>query len=154
MIRYKSISTPSVNHDVSNFLVEIFLLNRYGMLEEYCWRKGHPNTTEWSFLLPLFKKLLKVHKIEPEQLAWFLHFHTPKSIDKDTVGLFIYNLKRIKKLFKRIPLDKLRQLYEEKFTEVDRGFMEISDNDRYDRNPVKSEKTDLLSLLERLENNG
>lgn len=124
------------------------------MLKEYCWRKGHSNAGEWSFLLPLFKKLLKVHKIEPEQLAWFLHFHTPKDINKDTIGLFIYNLKRIKKLFNRIPLDKLQQFYEEKFAESSRGFMEIKDGDRYNVSSTKSEKTDLLSLLDRLENNG
>ncbi len=104
--------------------------------------------------MPLFKKLLKVHKIDPEQLAWFLHFHTPKDINQDTVGLFIYHLKRIKKLFKRISLDKLQRLYEEKFTEADRGFMEIKDGDRYNVSSTKSEKTDLLSLLDRLENNG
>jgi len=154
MLRYKSITTSSIQHDAPNFLVEVFLVNRYGMLEEYCWRKGHSQAAEWSFLLPLFKKLLKVHKLEPEQLAWFLHFHSPKEINKETVGLLIYNLKRVKRLFNRIPLDNLQQLYEEKFAEVSRGFMEVNDKDRYSVEAKTSETTDLLSLLDRLENNG
>lgn len=124
------------------------------MLEEYCWRKGHSRATEWSFLLPLFKKLLKVHKMEPEQLAWFLHFHTPKAIDKETVGLLVYNIKRAKRLFSRISLDNLQQLYEEKFANVSRGFMEVNDKDRYNRVEKTAYTTDLLSLLHRLENNG
>lgn len=150
-MRYKSISSPGVQHDAPNFLVEIYLLNRYGPLEEYCWRKDRSHSKEWSFLLPLFKKLLKTHKIHPEQLAWFLHFYTPKVINQDTVGLFVFHIKRIKKLFKRIPLENLQKLYEERFARQDRGFMEINDSGSYDR---KSEikRNDLLSVLEELEN--
>ena len=92
--------------------------------------------------------------MEPEQLAWFLHFHTPKIIDKETVGLLVYNIKRAKRLFSRIPLDNLQKLYEEKFAEISRGFMEVNDKDRYNVEAKTSETTDLLSLLDRLENNG
>lgn len=150
-MRYKSITTPSVEHDAPNFLVEVYLLNRYGLMEEYCWRKGHSKAAEWSFLLPLFKKLLKTHQVDPEQLAWFLHYHTPKSISQDTIGLFVFHIKRIKKLFKRIPLDKLHRLYVDQFVDKDRGFMAISDKDSYDRK-VETQSDDLLSILERLEN--
>jgi len=153
MSKYQSVTTPDVQHDATNFLTEIFFLNKYGGLPPYPWRKGKPLAKEWGRIVSLLRKLIKTHKVSPEQIAWYLHTFTPPTMDPKSIGLMVWNLKKIKRLFRRLSLSYLCSLYTEKFKTTDQGYMSVQDD--YTPEPLVTEQkegTDLLSILKKLEN--
>lgn len=148
MPKYQSITTPNVQHDPTNFLTEIFFLNKYGALPQYPWRKGNFIAKEWGSIVSIFRKLIKVHHVDPEQIGWYLHEYLPKKIDSRSFGLMVW---QIKKLFHRIDLDYLQRLYDEKFKKINKNYMNIKDD--FASIPIKEDsgKKDLLSILKDLE---
>jgi len=149
MSKYQSITTPSIQHDDTNFLTEIFFLNKYGALPQYPWRKGNPLAKEWGKIVSLLRKLIKVHHIDASQIAWYLHEHLPKQLDSKSFGLMVW---KIKKLFRRTDLSYLQRLYAEKFKTTDKSHLNIKDE--FAPVPVteKRKAKDLLSILKELEN--
>lgn len=149
MSKYQSVTTPSVQHDATNFLTEIFFLNKYGALPEYPWRKGKPLAKEWGGTVSLIRKLIKVHHVDAEQIGWYMHEHLPKKMDSKSFGLMVW---KIKKLFRHIDLSYLERLYAEKFKKIYKKHMNIKD----DFAPILVTENeggeDLLSILKKLEN--
>jgi hypothetical protein len=101
-MKYASPSTPSIQHDLTNFIVEAILINRYGALPEACWRKGRPFATVWGEIL---KKVRSVKRlgITLEQLAWYVQFHKIIDLDFAEFGLLKW---KIDKYFKWCNVDK------------------------------------------------
>jgi hypothetical protein len=150
MSKYQSITTSGVKHDPTNFLTEVYFLNKYGALPQYPWRKEQPLAKEWGKVVSIFRKILKVHKIQPEQIGWYLHSFKPCTIDAKSFGLMVWKIKR---LFKTTSLDYLSEFYSNKFKHISDGYMSVKD--QYAQPSVREKKDkDLLSILEELEKNG
>ena len=150
MSKYQSVTTPEVQHDSTNFLTEIFFLNKYGALPQYPWRKEYSFSKEWGKTVSLFRKLIKTHHIKSEQIAWYLHTYLPKKIDAKSFGLMVW---KIKTLFKHISLSYLQSLYTEKFKIIiDKSHLNIKDNFNLPSLKETQEGGDLFSILKDLEN--
>ncbi len=106
--KYKSPSTPEVSHDLSNFLVEALLINRYGVLPEAGWRKGKPLAKEWSRLLTCIRRIKNTLGVELEQLAWYVQFYKVTDLDYKDFGLLRWKVKRY---FKWCNLDRFTNYY-------------------------------------------
>lgn len=91
--KYASPSTPSVFHDLTNFIVEAILINRHGALPEAGWRKGRPFAQEWGELLKRVRRL-KTLKISLEQVAWAVQFYKVTHLDYDDFGLLKWKIQR------------------------------------------------------------
>lgn len=105
--KYSSPSTPEVQHDLSNFIVEAMLMNKYGALPEGSWRKGGPFATEWGKLLTKVRRVSKLG-VSTEQLAWFVQFYKVMDLDYAEFGLLRW---KIKNYFKWVNIDKFTAHY-------------------------------------------
>lgn len=149
MPKYQSVTTPDIQHDPTNFLAEIFFLNKHGPLPQYPWRKGNPLAQEWGKTVSLFRKLVKTHKIAPEQIGWYLHTYQPKVLETKSFGLMVW---KIKNLFKHIDLKYLERLYAEKFRapSSDKDHLNIIARSKHTVTPL-TEPDNLLNILQKLE---
>jgi len=107
MKKYPSPSTPSVRHNLQNFIVEAILINRHGALPEGGWRKGGPFAKEWGQLLIKVRRVGKLG-ISAEQLAWFVQFDKTTDLDYKEFGLLRW---RITKYFKWCDVNKFVAYY-------------------------------------------
>jgi hypothetical protein len=105
--KYLSPSTPTVSHDLANFIVEAILINRCGALPEGSWRKGRPFAQEWGKLLTKVKSVGKLG-VGIEQLAWFVQFYKVTDLDYKEFGLLRW---KVKKFFKWCNVDKFTAYY-------------------------------------------
>ena len=149
MGKFQSITTQEVEHDVVNLLTEILLLNKYGSLESYCWRKGHSMAKEWPKSLALIRRLIKSNGIKPEQLAWYFYKFQPKEISPKEFGLVAWKVKR---LFPKMPIAKIHRIYIEKHKPEDQGYFALKEQGEPVKAEAPSAKPNLLSLLDQLEN--
>lgn len=149
MDKFQSLTTQEVKHDVANLLTEILLLNKYGNLESYCWRKGHSMAKEWPKSLSLIRRLIKSNGIKPEQLAWYFYKFSPKEINPKEFGLVAWKVKR---LFPKMPISKIHGIYIERHKSEDPGYFAIKEQSEPTKAEVSSPKPNLLSLLDQLEN--
>lgn len=107
MKKYTSPSTPSVGHDLNNFIVEAILINRHGALPEGGWRKGGPFAKEWGELLKKVRRVAKLG-IRPEQLAWFVKYYKVTELDYKEFGLLRW---KVKNYFKWCNVDQFTTYY-------------------------------------------
>lgn len=147
-MKLQSITTKAVKHDVANFLVEIFLLGKYGKLEPYCWRKGHSMFKEWPKLLSVFKRLIKTHSIKAEQLAWYIYKYEPKEIDSESFGLFVW---KVRKLFKTQTLQHINKVYLARYEDQKLGYSHTFDKKYADINNSINKPKNLVDVLKSLE---
>lgn len=105
--RYQSPSTPKVQHDLPNLLVEAILMNRHGALPEGGWRKGGPFAKEWGQLLTKVKSVRKLG-VSLEQLAWFVKFYKVTDLDYKEFGLLRWKIQRY---FKWVNVDNFAAHY-------------------------------------------
>ena len=105
--KYPSPCTPSVSHDLNNFIVEAMLLNRHGVLAEFAWRTGGA-FDKVGRSLPM--KVGRVSKlgVSPEQLAWLVQFHKVTDLDYAEFGLVKW---KVKQYFKWCNVDKFVAYY-------------------------------------------
>lgn len=108
MLKYHSPSTPTISHDLMNFLVEAILINRYGTLPAAAWRKGRPLAQEWGKLLVKVKRITKTLDVQHEQLAWYIQFFKITDLDYKDFGLLRWKIKRY---FKWCNVDKFVSYY-------------------------------------------
>jgi len=106
--RYASPSTPEVQHDLSNFIVEAILMNRHGALPEGGWRKGAPFAKQWGALLTKVRRVSKMG-VNTEQLAWFVQFFKVTDLDYKEFGLVRW---KVQKYFKWVNVDKFVAHYQ------------------------------------------
>lgn len=150
MGKFQSITTQEVEHDVVNLLTEILLLNKYGSLESYCWRKGRSMAKEWPKSLSLIRRLIKSNGIAPEQLAWYFYKYLPKEISSKDFGLVAW---KVKKLFPKMSIAKIHRIYIEKYKPEDQGYFALKEQSKPVETQKVPKKAGLLDLLDQLENN-
>lgn len=92
-MKYTSPSTPEIQHNLPNFIVEAILINRHGALPEGGWRKGQPFATEWGILLTKVRRVSKLG-IDVEQLAWFVQFYKITDLDYKEFGLLRWKIQQ------------------------------------------------------------
>lgn len=91
--KFASPSTPSVKHDLTNFIVEAILINRHGALPEASWRKGRPFAKEWGAILTKVRRVSKLG-VEPRQLAWFVQFYKVTDLNYKEFGLLRWKIQQ------------------------------------------------------------
>jgi len=105
--KFVSPSTPSVKHDLTNFIVEAILINRHGALPEAAWRKGRPFAKEWGSLLTKVRRVSKLG-VDAKQLAWFVQFYKITDLDYKEFGLLRW---KIKQYFKWCNIENFTRYY-------------------------------------------
>jgi len=151
MDKFKSITTQGIKHDAANLLTEILLLNKYGDLEPYCWRKNHSMAKEWPKSLALIRKLIKSFDIKPEQIAWFFYKTRPKEINSKEFGLVAWQIRR---LFPQMPLGKIHGIYLAKFKPEPSSYFSLKEQSKPTETGKTRQKSNLLDVLSQLENKG
>jgi hypothetical protein len=113
-MKYKSITTPEIEHDEANILAEMTWLNRDLSADMFPWRGD--NGKEWGRLVSAFKKLMgPSFGLSAEQLAFYVfkckpHYINPPEFAKMAVVA--------RKLFRRYDLHEVCRLYADKRREV------------------------------------
>lgn len=149
-LKYQSPSTPSVQHDPTNLLVEFIMLNRYGVLEEYPWRKGNPLAKEWGEVCKIVRRLVKTMKLAPERLGWYIHRHQITDINYNEFGLVRW---KINKYFPYGNLTKINSIYSLSLSdslkriECDRNMTVVYRT----KQQTEKKKTSLLDIIKQLE---
>jgi hypothetical protein len=141
MTKFKSITTPEIEHDDANMLVEFIWLNRNLACGPYPWREA--NGKEWGRLVAVFKKLMKFpYDLTSEQLAFYIYKCKPLHISSEE---FAKMAVVARKLFQKYKLNEVSQLYQDKRAPLLKGGLEMA--------PYRQEKPiSLLSFLRELEN--
>lgn len=138
---YKSITTPEVQHDAANMLVELMWLNHDLTLSSFPWRgtKGR----EWGKAVAAIKKLMKPpFDLSSAQVAFYIYRCVPKSIDGVEFGKMAVVAR---KLLQRFDLGELREIY---VGWRDERKVEGVDLVKHKKQDAKS----LMTLLKELEN--
>lgn len=105
--KYESITTPNLEHDQANMLVEFIWLNRDVLAEPYPW-KGEGGA-DWGKMVAAIKKLMKPpYNLSPEQIAFYIWKCKPHFIDSFQ---FAKMAVVARKLFRRYKLDEVHRLY-------------------------------------------
>jgi len=146
--KYASPSTPTVSHNIYNFVVEAILINRHGALVEGGWRKNGPFAKEWGQLLT---KVMRVGKlgISTQQLAWFVQFYKITDLDYKEFGLLRW---KIKHYFKWCNIDKFVAYYISLHkTLVGQRSSYVEDTTGYKVKAASSKKRTLSDILRELE---
>lgn len=106
-MKYKSITTPDIQHDEANILTEMLWLNRDLCTDIFPWRGD--NSKEWGRFVSAFKKLMgPSFGLSSEQLAFYVfkckpHYINPPEFAKMAVVA--------RKLFRRYNIDEVCRLY-------------------------------------------
>lgn len=108
-MKYKSITTPDVEHDQANILTEMLWLNRDLSTDMFPWRGD--NGKEWGRLVAAFKKLMgPSFGLSAEQLAFYVFKCKPHHINPPE---FAKMAVVARKLFRRYNLDEVCRLYQD-----------------------------------------
>lgn len=142
-MKYRSITTPEVEHDATNMLVELMWLNRDLTLGSFPWRG--PKGREWGKAVSALKKLMKEpFSLSSAQLAFYIYRCTPKNIDGVEFGKMAVVAR---KLLQRFDLEELCGIY--------RGWRQERQVDGIDlAKHKKQDAKSLTALLKELEANG
>jgi hypothetical protein len=137
--KYTSITTPDIEHDQANMLVEFIWLNKNLQTGSYPW----VNCPSWGKTVAAIKKLMgPPFNLAAEQLAFYIwrckpHFISPKEFAKMAVVA--------RKLFQRYNLEEVHRLYSDLRISTRQSGLEHAS---YKTNRPKT----LLSFLRELEN--
>jgi hypothetical protein len=151
-MKFQSPSTSQVFHDESNLLVEFLMLNKYGVLDSFSWRKGQPLAKEWGQTCQIVRRLLKTLKIAPERLGWYIRHHKITELVYAEFGLVKW---KINKYFPFGNLAKTAEAYRVELQQArqnviaDRALEGVVYRTK-DSSNCKRKKT-LLDVLEELE---
>jgi hypothetical protein len=142
-MKYKSITTPDLEHDAANMMVELMWLNRDLTLGSFPWRG--PQGREWGKSVSALKKLMKEpFGLTADQLAFYIYRCTPTEVDSTEFGKMAVVAR---KLLQRFDLEELRGLYA--------GWREERQVDGVDlAKHKKQDAKSLTALLKELEANG
>lgn len=93
MITHKSITTPDINHDDFNMLVEFIALNNNLLLAEYPWKL---DSKTWGKNVSVLRKLSKPpYDIHIEQLACYIWLCKPKKLSSKEFAKIAVVAKRL-----------------------------------------------------------
>lgn len=139
-MKYKSITTPDIEHDEANILTEMTWLNRDLATDMFPWRGD--NGKEWGSLVAAFKKLMgPSYGLSAGQLAFYVYKCHPQRINPSE---FAKMAVVARKLFERYNLEEVCRLYSDKRREATKVGLEKA---VYKQEKPKS----LLSFLRELE---
>lgn len=139
-MKYKSITTPEIEHDEANILAEMTWLNRNLASDIFPWRGD--NSKDWGRLVSAFKRLMgPFFGLSAEQLAFYVykcrpHYINPPEFAKMAVVA--------RKLFRRYNIDEVCRLYADKRCEIMKPGLECA---AYKQEKPKS----FLTFLKELE---
>lgn len=142
-MKYRSITTPQIEHDEANILAEMTWLNRDLETDVFPWRGD--NGKEWGRLVSAFKKLMgPSFGLSAEQLAFYVfkcrpHYINPPEFAKMAVVA--------RKLFKRYDITEVCRLYSTKRGEALLATIRGLPNIEHKQHKPKS----FLSFLQELE---
>jgi hypothetical protein len=139
-MKYRSITTPDIDHDEANILAEMIWLNRDLATDIFPWRGE--NGKEWGRLVSAFKRLMgPSFGLSAEQLAFYVFKCRPQQINPTE---FAKMAVVARKLFRRYQIEEVCMLYVHKRIEAMKPGLEKA--------PYKQEKPKtLLSFLRELE---
>ena len=141
MIKYESLTTPGIEHDSINMITELILLNRNMQAPAFPWRSVGIMDF-WKKTVAALRKLVKVHKLDPEQLAFYVYKCQPTEINPSE---FAKMAVVAKKLFQKHDLGSLVALYKNR----------VASNKAESLIPHKAQpepKKSLLAFIKELEN--
>lgn len=141
MTKYESLTTPGVQHDAVNMITELILLNKNTETPTYPWRSVGVMDF-WKKTVAALRKLVKVHGLDPEQLAFYVYRCQPTEINP---AEFAKMAVVARKLFQKYDLESLVALYK---TRLVSNKMEVLVPHKIQPEPKKS----LLSFIKELEN--
>lgn len=146
MIKFDSLTSPNIKHDVFNLLTEVYLLDYFkGDVPPYSWRKGQVYSFTWPRILALIKKLCKIHRITPENIAWyFVHFK--HGADFKNIKLFVSDMKCLSD--HSMPIREIHDLYKNKYADITGSINCIPYIYQTDKSQRKTQLLDLLRELE------
>lgn len=137
---YQSITTPDIEHDRANMLVEFIWLNRDLFASPYPW-KGE-GSEDWGKMVAAVKKLMKEpYALSHEQIAFYVWKCKPHFID---AFQFAKMAVVARKLFRRYTLEEVHRLYEDRRRDAGGSGLEKAE---YKKAKPKS----LLTFLRELE---
>jgi len=140
MTKYSSITTPEIQHDAANMLVELMWLNRDLTLGPFPWRGA--NGREWGKTVSAVKKLMKdPFNLTADQVAFYIYRCVPTEIDSEE---FAKMAVVARKLLQRFGLHELCGLYSGWRAEREVDGIDFATHKKQD---AKS----LMKLLEELE---
>jgi len=150
MTKYVSPSTPTVKHNLANFIVEAILMNRHGALPEAAWRKGQPFAKEWGALLTKVRRVSRLG-VSTQQLAWIVQFHKITDLDYKEFGLLRW---KIQKYFQWVNVDKFVAYYTQLQKTLTEGSSDYVDETQGYKTKEKSSNRNktLTEILKELEN--
>ncbi len=105
-MKYQSITTPSIQHDAPNLLVEFMVLNKELQTEPFPWKSDYQKF--WGKSISCIKKLIRDFDLTEDQLGWYIFRCRVTQIDEKS---FAKAAVVAKKLFKEADLSSLREEY-------------------------------------------
>lgn len=139
-MRYKSITTPEIEHDEANILAELTWLNKDLRTDMFPWRGDAGK--DWGKLVAAFKKLMgPSYGLSAEQLAFYVYKCKPQRIHPPE---FAKMAVVARKLFKRYEINEVCRLYTDRRNLAMKPGLE---NAAYKQDKPKT----LLSFLRELE---
>jgi len=113
-MKFKSITTPDVEHDTANIITELLFLNKEHKSIDAPWRQNH--RLWWSKNVAAVKKLMRDHDINEDQLAFYVFKCSPTEISSEEFGKAAVVAK---KLFKKYNLNELVEHYRSHYKSSD-----------------------------------
>jgi hypothetical protein len=138
--KYPSITTPDLEHDQANILVEFIWLNRDLFAGPFPWKND--SGSDWGKMVAAVKKLMKEpYGLTAEQIAFYIWRCKPHTIDSFQ---FAKMAVVARKLFRKHDLESVHRLYLDRRRESRGSGLE---NAEYKKEKPKS----LLVFLRELE---
>lgn len=106
---FQSITTPQVNHDPSNMITELILLNRDWNPGPYPWRGKYRRF--WSSTVAVVRRMIRDFDLSPDQIAFYVYRCNPTELNGEE---FAKVVTVAKKLFQRYDLEGLVESYRQK----------------------------------------
>lgn len=130
-------------------LVEGMLLNKFGSVEEYPWRRGKPYHKWWSEQVKVVKRLIQSLKISANQLCWYIRKYRVEEIKYEDFGLLRWKVKRY---FRYGNMNKFALFYR-KYQELNasRDSSYVTDTKKFVTKENKKKRNGLMDLMAELE---
>lgn len=139
-MKYPSITTPDVEHDEANILVEFIILNRNIATDGWPWTGDKRD--DWGKLVAVVKKLMgPSFGLTAEQIAFYIYKCSPQYINPAEFAKMAVVARR---LFERHDIEELHRIYSDRRRQqAGSGFEGVQ--------PKKNKQKSLISFLMELE---
>jgi hypothetical protein len=148
---FQSPSSADIKHDASNLLVEFIMINKYGILAPYAWRKGQPLAGEWGQICQKIRRLLNTLKIDAGRLGWYIWTTKAARLDYNEFGLVRW------KINKYFPFGNLHEIAIKYRLQIERAQKALEHDEHFQniqyitKEAGTTTKKSLLDLIEEFE---